>query len=158
MQIIYPEPYLGDRCRHTPSTGTLKRIVSRPRDAARVSNRKERTLYVATWLPRLASAVDLSNPKAHVKTRLTRLRNKQHPPLSTQHKHSAMSRASIEQALTGLVPTLTGPLPTDLVDVALSLLALSRSVAHSLKPDEEIARPYACAQLACERYFSSSSR
>ncbi|KAJ4350678.1 hypothetical protein N0V95_004526 [Ascochyta clinopodiicola] len=62
-----------------------------------------------------------------------------------------MSRASIEQALTGLVPTLNGPLPSELVDIALSLLARSRSVAHSLKPDEEIARPYACAQLACER-------
>ncbi|KAF3005615.1 hypothetical protein E8E13_002469 [Curvularia kusanoi] len=62
-----------------------------------------------------------------------------------------MSRASIEQALTGLVPTLNGPLPPELVDIALSLLARSRSVAHSLKPDEEIGRPYACAQLACER-------
>lgn len=62
-----------------------------------------------------------------------------------------MSRASIEQALTGLIPTLNGPLPPELVDIGLSLLARSRSVAHSLKPDEEIGRPYACAQLACER-------
>ncbi|KAF2447883.1 hypothetical protein P171DRAFT_408421 [Karstenula rhodostoma CBS 690.94] len=62
-----------------------------------------------------------------------------------------MSKANIEQALTGLIPTLPGPLPPELVDLALSLLARSRSVAHSLKPDEEIARPYACAQLACER-------
>ncbi|KAL5440266.1 hypothetical protein PMIN07_005065 [Paraphaeosphaeria minitans] len=62
-----------------------------------------------------------------------------------------MSKANIEQALTGLVATLSGPLPPELVDLALSLLARSRSVAHSLKPDEEIARPYACAQLACER-------
>ncbi|KAF9696095.1 hypothetical protein EKO04_006278 [Ascochyta lentis] len=62
-----------------------------------------------------------------------------------------MSRASIEQALTGLVPTLNGPLPSELIDIALSLLARSRSVANSLKPEEEIARPYACAQLACER-------
>ncbi|KAJ4296819.1 hypothetical protein N0V90_006867 [Kalmusia sp. IMI 367209] len=62
-----------------------------------------------------------------------------------------MSKATIEQALTGIVPTLSGPLPPELVDLALSLLARSRSVAHSLKPDEEIARPYACAQLACER-------
>jgi origin recognition complex subunit 6 len=64
-----------------------------------------------------------------------------------------MSRASIEQAITGLIPTLNGPLPPELVDIALSLLARSRSVAHSLKPDEEIGRPYACAQLACERYY-----
>lgn len=69
-----------------------------------------------------------------------------------------MSRASIEQALTGLLPTLNGPLPPELADVALSLLARSRSVAHSLKPDEEIARPYACAQLACERYARISLR
>ncbi|KAF2121028.1 origin recognition complex, subunit 6 [Lophiotrema nucula] len=62
-----------------------------------------------------------------------------------------MSRATVEQALTGLIPTLNGPLPPELVELAVSLLARSRSVAHSLKPDEEIARPYACAQLACER-------
>lgn len=63
-----------------------------------------------------------------------------------------MSRASIEQALTGLVPAISGPIPPELIEIALSLLARSRSVAHSLKSDEEIARPYACAQLACERY------
>ena len=63
-----------------------------------------------------------------------------------------MSRASIEQALTGLVPALNGPLPPELIELALSLLARSRSVATSLKPDEEIARPYACAQLACVRF------
>ncbi|KAF1994088.1 hypothetical protein P154DRAFT_476564 [Amniculicola lignicola CBS 123094] len=62
-----------------------------------------------------------------------------------------MSRAGIEQALTGLIPTLNGPLPPDLIELSLSLLARSRSVAQSLKQDEEIARPYACAQLACER-------
>ncbi|KAI4687801.1 uncharacterized protein J4E88_003392 [Alternaria novae-zelandiae] len=62
-----------------------------------------------------------------------------------------MSRASIEQALTGLIPTLSGPLPPELIELALSLLTRSRSVATSMKPDEEIARPYACAQLACER-------
>ncbi|KAF1837244.1 hypothetical protein BDW02DRAFT_566297 [Decorospora gaudefroyi] len=62
-----------------------------------------------------------------------------------------MSRANIEQALTGLLPTLNGPLPPDLVELGLSLLTRSRSVATSMKPDEEIARPYACAQLACER-------
>ncbi|PVH95955.1 hypothetical protein DM02DRAFT_675142 [Periconia macrospinosa] len=62
-----------------------------------------------------------------------------------------MSRATIEQSLNNLLPTLNGILPEELLDLALSLLALSRSNAHSLKPDEEIARPYACAQLACER-------
>jgi origin recognition complex subunit 6 len=68
-----------------------------------------------------------------------------------------MSKAGVEQALTGLIPTLNGPLPPELVELALSLLARSRSVAHSLKVDEEIARPYACSQLACERYVYSSS-
>ncbi|USP74439.1 uncharacterized protein yc1106_01713 [Curvularia clavata] len=62
-----------------------------------------------------------------------------------------MSRASIEQALTGLVPTLSGPLPPELIELALSLLTRSQTVASSMKADEEIARPYACAQLACER-------
>jgi origin recognition complex subunit 6 len=63
-----------------------------------------------------------------------------------------MSRASIEQALTGLIPTLNGPLPPELIELALSLLTRSQTVATSMKPDEQIARPYACAQLACERY------
>ncbi|KAL5114693.1 hypothetical protein ACEQ8H_007427 [Pleosporales sp. CAS-2024a] len=52
-----------------------------------------------------------------------------------------MSKASVEQALMGLVPALNGPLPPELIDLAFSLLARSRSVAHSLKADEEIARP-----------------
>lgn len=63
------------------------------------------------------------------------------------------TKSSIEQALTSLIATFNGPLPLELVEVALSLLARSRSVAHSLKSEEEIARPYACAQLACERYI-----
>jgi origin recognition complex subunit 6 len=62
-----------------------------------------------------------------------------------------MSKATVEQALTGLIPTLNGPLPVELVELSLSLLARSRSVANSLKQEEEIARPYACAQLACDR-------
>ncbi|GME31159.1 origin recognition complex subunit 6 [Neofusicoccum parvum] len=57
----------------------------------------------------------------------------------------------VEQALTGLVPSLNAPLPPELLNVAVSLLAQSRSKASSLKPDEEIARTYACAHLACER-------
>ncbi|OCK79875.1 hypothetical protein K432DRAFT_354063 [Lepidopterella palustris CBS 459.81] len=58
---------------------------------------------------------------------------------------------SIEQSLIGLIPSFSGPLPPDLINLALSLLAQSRSKASSLRPEEEIARPYACAQLACER-------
>jgi origin recognition complex subunit 6 len=60
-----------------------------------------------------------------------------------------MNRA-VEQDLTRLVPSLNA-LPLPLVDLAVSLLAQSRSKAPQLKPDEEIARSYACAHLACER-------
>lgn len=65
---------------------------------------------------------------------------------------------SVSQALTGLVPTLTGPLPPELLELAVSLLAQSRSKASSLKADEEIARCYACANLACERCEARSQR
>ena len=58
---------------------------------------------------------------------------------------------SMSQALISLIPSLSGPLPPDLLELAVSLLAQSRSKASSLKADEEIARSYACANLACER-------
>ena len=58
---------------------------------------------------------------------------------------------SIIQALQGLVPTLSGPLPAELVSLAESLLAQSRTKASTLKAEEEIARSYACANIACER-------
>ncbi|KAF1814354.1 hypothetical protein P152DRAFT_268487 [Eremomyces bilateralis CBS 781.70] len=57
----------------------------------------------------------------------------------------------VEQALTSLLPSLTGPPPPDLVSLAHSLLAQSRSKASTLKSEEEIARTYACAHLACEK-------
>lgn len=65
---------------------------------------------------------------------------------------------SIAQALTGLIPTFSGPLPQELVELAVSLLAQSRNKASSLKADEEIARSYACANLACERSANSSMK
>ena len=58
---------------------------------------------------------------------------------------------SIEQSLNGLMSTLTGPLPPELRELAVSLLAQSRVRASTLKADEEIARSYVCASLACER-------
>ena len=58
---------------------------------------------------------------------------------------------SIAQALGSLMPSLTGSLPPELLDLAVSLLAQSRSKASSLKADEEIARSYTCANIACER-------
>ncbi|KAL9631808.1 MAG: hypothetical protein Q9164_005693 [Protoblastenia rupestris] len=64
---------------------------------------------------------------------------------------------SIAQALHGLIPALSGPLPPELLELSSSLLAQSRSKASSLKADEEIARSYACANIACERLKQSLS-
>ncbi|KAH8907278.1 hypothetical protein BR93DRAFT_945312 [Coniochaeta sp. PMI_546] len=58
---------------------------------------------------------------------------------------------SIEQALISLIPTHNSDLPQPLLDLATSLLAQSQHKASTLKQDEEIARPYACAHLACDR-------
>lgn len=59
---------------------------------------------------------------------------------------------AVVQALDGLIPSLSSPLPSELVELATSLLAQSRNKASSLKADEEIARSYACANIACERW------
>ncbi|KAG5928672.1 hypothetical protein E4U42_000204 [Claviceps africana] len=61
-----------------------------------------------------------------------------------------MSR-QVEQALLSLMPTHGSDLPPSLVELAGSLLAQSRHRASTLKADEEIARHYACANIACER-------
>ncbi|KAI9772182.1 MAG: hypothetical protein M1835_006287 [Candelina submexicana] len=61
---------------------------------------------------------------------------------------------STEQALSGLVPTLS-ILPQELIELATSLLAQSRTRASNLKAEEEIARSYACANIACERLKQS---
>ncbi|MCJ1391777.1 hypothetical protein MMC18_004642 [Xylographa bjoerkii] len=58
---------------------------------------------------------------------------------------------AIAQALTNLLPLQNGELPTELSELAVALLAQSRSLAGSLKAEEEIARSYACAHLACSR-------
>ncbi|GIZ47531.1 hypothetical protein CKM354_001062000 [Cercospora kikuchii] len=55
-----------------------------------------------------------------------------------------------ETALSTLLPTISF-LPPDLIALASSLLAQSRSKAASLKPEEEIGRIYACAHIAAER-------
>ncbi|THC98673.1 hypothetical protein EYZ11_001876 [Aspergillus tanneri] len=57
----------------------------------------------------------------------------------------------VEQALGTLLPTHVNDLPPELLSLALSLVAQSRSFSSSLKPEEEIARPYACAEIACRR-------
>ena len=48
--------------------------------------------------------------------------------------------------------THANDLPQELLSYAMSLVAQSRSFSSSLKPEEEIARPYACAEIACRRY------
>jgi origin recognition complex subunit 6 len=63
-----------------------------------------------------------------------------------------MSRP-VEQALTNLIPRHPGALPPELIELASSLLAQSRSKASNLKAEEEIGRTYACANIACERCF-----
>ncbi len=58
---------------------------------------------------------------------------------------------SIEQALLSMLPTLSSNLPLQLVDLASSLLGQSRHRASTLKAEEEVARLYACAHIACDR-------
>jgi origin recognition complex subunit 6 len=61
---------------------------------------------------------------------------------------------SVEQALTSLISRHNGPLPPELVELASSLLAQSRTKASNLKAEEEIGRTYACANIACERFIT----
>ena len=63
---------------------------------------------------------------------------------------STSSTSTIHRTLNLIVPTAS-TLPPSLIDLATSLLAQSRAKAPSLKPDEEIARPFACCHIACER-------
>ncbi|TPX17127.1 uncharacterized protein E0L32_003245 [Thyridium curvatum] len=62
---------------------------------------------------------------------------------------------TIEQTLLSLLPTQNAVLPPTLVDLASSLLVQSRHRASTLKAEEEIARTYACAHLACDRLKTS---
>ena len=65
---------------------------------------------------------------------------------------------AVAQALESLIPELNSPLPQELLELAISLLAQSRNKASNLKAEEEIARSYACAHLACERFASLSKQ
>ncbi|KAL3479310.1 origin recognition complex, subunit 6 [Aspergillus californicus] len=62
-----------------------------------------------------------------------------------------MNNRPVDQALATLLPTHAHDIPQELRSLALSFVAQSRSFSSSLKPDEDIARPYACAELACKR-------
>ncbi|KAH8162482.1 hypothetical protein CIB48_g5755 [Xylaria polymorpha] len=61
-----------------------------------------------------------------------------------------MSR-TLEPTLYSLLPSYSTSLPQPLLELASSLLAQSRHSAGALKVDEEVARSYACAHIACER-------
>jgi origin recognition complex subunit 6 len=62
--------------------------------------------------------------------------------------------SNIEQSFALLLPSLSDHLPTELIALSNSLLAQSRNKASNLKSEEEIARPYACCELACKRLGS----
>ncbi|KAI1424789.1 origin recognition complex, subunit 6 [Xylaria sp. FL1777] len=61
-----------------------------------------------------------------------------------------MSR-TLEPTLYSLLPSHSTVLPQPLLDLSSSLLAQSRHTAGALKVDEEVARSYVCAHIACER-------
>jgi origin recognition complex subunit 6 len=62
--------------------------------------------------------------------------------------------STIEQYLSLLVPSLSDHFPSELVALSSSLLAQSLNKASNLKSEEEIARPYACCEIACKRLGS----
>lgn len=62
--------------------------------------------------------------------------------------------SDIEQSLSLLIPSLSEHLPVELIALSNSLLAQSRNNASNLKSEEEIARPYACCEIACKRLGS----
>ncbi|KAK7905547.1 hypothetical protein LTR67_000270 [Exophiala xenobiotica] len=62
-----------------------------------------------------------------------------------------MPPSAIQQFLTVLLPTYSQKLPSQLTHLAESLLAQSRQRASNLKPEEEIARAYACCEIACKQ-------
>jgi origin recognition complex subunit 6 len=62
-----------------------------------------------------------------------------------------MNTKFIEQALASLLPTHAHALPLELVNYAFRLLVQSRILSDGLKPEEEIARPHVCAEIACRR-------
>ncbi|KAI1409950.1 hypothetical protein F5Y13DRAFT_78770 [Hypoxylon sp. FL1857] len=61
-----------------------------------------------------------------------------------------MSR-TLDPTLLSLLPTYSKDLPQPLLELASSLLTQSRHLAGTLKAEEEVARAYACAHIACER-------
>lgn len=62
-----------------------------------------------------------------------------------------MPASAIQQSLSALLPTHAQRLPAPLTHLSESLLAQSRQRASHLKPEEEIARAFACCEIACKR-------
>ena len=60
----------------------------------------------------------------------------------------------LEPTLSGLIPSLVGPVPTELIDLTAALITQSRNRISNLKPQEESNRVYVCAHIACDRYDS----
>ena len=58
---------------------------------------------------------------------------------------------SVSQALGSLMPAMSGPPPPEIFELARSLIAQSHSKANNLGAGEEIARNYACTDIACHR-------
>ena len=65
--------------------------------------------------------------------------------------HLADKMSKVEPSLNILLPTYNNEFPAELLDLANALLAQTQSRAAALKPDEQIAMPYACAEIACKR-------
>jgi len=59
---------------------------------------------------------------------------------------------ALESTLSGLIPSLVGAVPSELIDLSASLITQSRNRISSLKPAEEVTRVYVCAHIACDRY------
>jgi len=66
-----------------------------------------------------------------------------------------MNKAA-ERDIISLIPSITLPLPRELLALTNSLFSQSKSKASRLKQDEEVARGYVCANIACERYLLCS--
>lgn len=102
---------------------------------------------VLASLSRLKPPASLSSPCNHGK--ISKCNTNQY--IHEQPVHCNMSRP-VEQALNTIIPRRSGALPAELIELANSLLAQSRNKCSNLKAEEEVARTYACANLACERY------
>lgn len=76
----------------------------------------------------------------------------QPPPFYITYSPTMAKR--VEHDLLSLLPSITLPVPLELINLSVSLLAQSHSKASTLKKDEEIARGYVCAHIACERLLT----